>query len=266
MNLLIPILILAGIGLVAGLGLAVASRVLAVPVNEQEQMLRDVLPGANCGACGYSGCDGYARALAEGTAESTALCSPGGIQTAQSIARILGVEGDPLVRRTAVVQCQGCRENTGIKMNYSGVRTCRAADQLYGGPGACSYGCIGLGDCIRVCDYGAVRVREGVAAVDPTLCTACGKCVHACPKNLIGLFPAQHSTAAVLCSSRAKGAQVRTVCRTGCIGCKKCEKVCEYGAVEIASNLARINPDRCTACGKCVESCPQKCIDLRAAL
>lgn len=264
MNLLIPIFILAAIGLVAGLGLAIASKIFAVPVDEREQQLREVLPGANCGACGYSGCDGYARALADGTAGSTALCAPGGAGTAQAIAAILGVEGDAVIRRTALVQCQGCRENTGVKMNYSGVMTCRTADQLYGGPGSCSYGCIGLGDCVHVCGENALAVREGVAAADPGRCTACGKCVKACPKGLIGLFPVQRK-AAVLCSSRAKGAQTGKECRVGCIGCKKCEKVCEYGAAAVTANLARIDPLRCTGCGKCVESCPRKCIQLLPA-
>lgn len=262
MNILIPILILAAIGLIAGLGLAIASKILAVPVNEKEQQIRDALPGANCGACGFSGCDGYAKALADGTAESTALCSPGGAETAKNIAAILGVAGDSVVRRTALVRCRGCHENTGDKMAYSGVQTCRTANQLYGGPGACSYGCIGLGDCVNVCEYGALHIREGVAAVDPALCTACGKCVRACPKDLIALFPAAEVKAAVLCSSKAKGAQTRKDCKAGCIGCKKCEKVCEFGAVEVSANLAHIDPEKCTACGKCVENCPQHCIEL----
>lgn len=262
MNLLIPILILAAIGLIAGLGLAIASKILAVPVNGKEQQIREVLPGANCGACGFSGCDGYAKALADGTAESTALCSPGGAKTAESIAAILGVAGDSLVRRAAVVHCRGCHENTGIKMNYSGVQTCRTASQLYGGPGACSYGCIGLGDCVAVCEYGALQIREGVAAVDPALCTACGKCIRTCPKGLIDLLPAETPKAAVLCSSKAKGAQTRKDCKAGCIGCKKCEKVCPSDAVVVTANLAHINPDKCTACGACVENCPQHCIEL----
>lgn len=262
MNILIPILILAAIGLTAGLGLAIASKILAVPVNEKEQQIRDVLPGANCGACGFSGCDGYAKALADGTAGSTALCSPGGAETAKNIAAILGVAGDSVVRRTALVRCRGCHENTGDKMAYSGVQTCRTANQLYGGPGACAYGCIGLGDCVNVCEYGALHIREGVAAVNPALCTACGKCVRACPKDLITLFPAAEVKAAVLCNSKAKGAQTRKDCKAGCIGCKKCEKVCESGAVEVSANLAHIDPEKCTACGKCVENCPQHCIEL----
>lgn len=262
MNILIPILILAAIGLIAGLGLAIASKILAVPVNEKEQQIRDILPGANCGACGFSGCDGYAKALADGTAENTALCSPGGTEAAKNIAGILGVAGDSVVRRTALVRCRGCHENTGDKMAYSGVQTCRTANQLYGGPGACSYGCIGLGDCVNVCEYGALHIREGVAAVNPALCTACGKCVRACPKDLITLFPASEVKAAVLCSSKAKGAQTRKDCKAGCIGCKKCEKVCESGAVVVSANLAHIDPEKCTACGKCVENCPQHCIEL----
>lgn len=262
MNILIPILILAAIGLIAGLGLAIASKILSVPVNEKEQQIRDALPGANCGACGFSGCDGYAKALADGTAESTALCSPGGAETAKNIAAILGVAGDSVVRRTALVRCRGCHENTGDKMAYSGVQTCRTANQLYGGPGACAYGCIGLGDCVNVCEYGALHIREGVATVDPALCTACGKCVRACPKDLITLFPAAEVKATVLCSSKAKGAQTRKDCKAGCIGCKKCEKVCEFGAVEVSANLAHIDPEKCTACGKCVENCPQHCIEL----
>ena len=262
MNIWIPILILAAIGLIAGLGLAIASKVLAVPVDEREQQLRDVLPGANCGACGFSGCGGYAKALADGTAESTALCAPGGAKTAQQIAQTLGVKGDAITPEVALVRCRGCREYTEPKTRYTGVQTCRTANQLYGGPGACAYGCIGFGDCVQACDYGALFLREGVAAVDPARCTACGKCVRACPKGLIELFPTGTAAAAVLCSSQDKGAQTRKACRTGCIGCKKCEKICEAGAVEVRSNLAHIDPEKCTACGKCVENCPQNCIEL----
>ena len=262
MNIWIPILILAAIGLIAGLGLAIASKVMAVPVDEREQQLRAALPGANCGACGFSGCDGYAKALADSTAESTALCAPGGAETAQKIADILGVKADAVTPKKALVRCRGCREYTQPRMRYTGLQSCRAANQLYGGPGACAYGCIGFGDCVQACDYGALSLREGVAAVDPERCTACGKCVKVCPKGLIELFPAGRTAAAVLCSSRDKGARTRAACRAGCIGCRKCEKLCEAGAVEVRSNLAHIDPEKCTGCGRCAQGCPQQCIAL----
>lgn len=264
MHILFPILILGAIGLIAGLGLAIASKVMAVPVNEKESAVRGQLPGANCGACGFSGCDGYAKALADGTCTDTALCAPGGQAVASAVSGVLGVEAGEAIPKTAMVLCQGCTENTDTRMIYSGVKSCRMASQLFGGPGACVYGCIGFGDCVSACEYGALGVYNGVAKINASLCRACGKCVSACPKGLIELTPFGKPAAFVLCKNKDKGAATRKACTAGCIGCKKCEKLCEVNAVTVSHNVAVIDYTRCTACGKCAEGCPQHSIRLRA--
>lgn len=259
-ELLLPILIVAGIGLVAGLGLAIASIVMAVPKNEKAEKVLELLPGANCGACGFSGCSGYAEALAKGEAAS-GLCSPGGAEVAAAIAEALGTDAGEVEYKTALVHCMGTYDNTSDKMEYQGLRSCAAAAQFFGGVGSCSFGCMGLGDCASACDYGAITVCNGVASIHPEKCKGCSKCVAACPKKLISFVPLK-TQAVVRCSNCDKGGQTRKVCKTGCIGCMRCVKVCEAGAVEVKNFLARVNSERCTGCGKCVEICTQGCITL----
>jgi electron transport complex protein RnfB len=255
MNLLLPVIIVSAIGVIAGIGLALASHFMSVPTDERVAAVRDALPGANCGACGFSGCDGYAAAVAAGNA-ATNLCAPGGADAAAKIAAVMGVEAGGVVKKTAVVHCKGSLDNTHNKYDYRGIATCAAANMLHSGPSACAYGCIGLGDCAAVCEFGALSVQNGLARVDKNKCTGCGKCAAACPKHLItvGAYDGVHS---VLCRNCDKGAQTRKVCGTGCIGCMKCTKVCPVGAVTVENFVASIDPAKCTGCGICAEACPQ---------
>lgn len=255
----IPVVIVGVIGLVLGIGLAVASVVLAVPVDEKVSKIRETLPGANCGACGYSGCDSYAEAVAAGEAQPS-LCVPGGADTAAQVAEIAGVAAGDFVAKQAFVLCRGNCENTKPKYDYKGLQSCAAASLIFQGPGSCSFGCIGMGDCAAVCDYGAIRVVEGLAQVNPAKCGGCGKCANVCPKNIIEILP-QDVPAIVRCVNRDKGAVTRKVCTAGCIGCKICEKKCPTGAVSVTNNVAKIDVDKCTACGACSDACPQKCIN-----
>lgn len=255
--ILIAVLIVAGIGLIIGLVLAIASVVMSVPVDEKVEALTEALPGANCGACGYSGCQGYAKALAEGLAKNGA-CAPGGEKTAQAVAEILGEEVGTVERKVAVVRCMGIFDNTQDKVNYQGVSSCAAA-MLVGGKGACSYGCVGLGDCTAACSYGAVSVCNGVAKIETSVCKGCGMCVTACPKKIIAVVPLREQMV-VRCSNRDKGAVAKKACSVACIGCKKCEKVCESGAITVEDFKAFINPALCTGCKLCVEACPQNVI------
>ena len=258
--ILLPVAIVAGIGLLAGLGLAIASIVMAVPKDEKAEAVLEVLPGANCGACGYSGCSGYAAALAKGEAQP-GLCSPGGEQVSQAVAAILGVEAGQTEYKTALVHCMGSYDNTADRMRYQGIASCVAAAQLFGGTGQCSWGCMGLGDCAAVCEYGAITVCNGLASIDPTKCKGCSKCVKACPKKLISFVPLKQQ-AVVRCSNCDKGAVARKNCKAACIGCMRCVKACEQGAVEVKNFLARVDAHKCTGCGKCTEVCPQHCITL----
>lgn len=261
-TILLTISLIAGIGALAGVILSFASVKFAVEENETAKQIEEVLPGANCGSCGFAGCGGYAAALADGKVESTTLCNPGGAEVAQKIAEILGVESGEFVRMTGVVMCRGNWDRTEQTMQYHGLRSCAAANQLFAGLGACPFGCIGLGDCAAVCDRDAITVENGLAKIDPQKCGACGKCASACPKQLISLLPAEKTFAAVKCKNTDKGALTRKECTVGCIGCGKCMKVCEAGAVKVENFNAKVDPDKCTSCGKCVEACPQKCIKL----
>lgn len=257
-DVLFAVGIVAAIGFIAGLGLSVCSVIMAVKSDEKVEALRAELPGANCGACGYSGCDGYAEALAKGEAKPGA-CAPGGADVNEKLGAILGVSVEMAEPKAAYVLCGGDCHKTDSKMFYNGIKTCKAANMLYSGPGKCSYGCIGYGDCAAACQYGAVSVKNGKATVDRSLCTACGACVKACPKGIIELLPVK-TAATVQCSNKDKGAAARKVCSVSCIGCGICAKNCEFGAITVENNLARIDPEKCTGCGKCVEKCPQNCI------
>ena len=260
------ILLVAGVGLVAGLGLAIASALMAVPVDEKTEAVRACLPGANCGACGFSGCDGYADAVATGKTDNTSLCAPGGADVAKQIAEITGLAVSDSVPMTALVHCRGTCEASKDKLEYAGIESCRMAVQVFGGPKACSYGCVGFGDCLRECPFDAISMRDGVAYVDPDKCHACKKCVAICPKHLISLVPKHSGKPAVLCKNHDKGAVTRKACDNGCIGCMKCVKNCDVGAVSVTKFCAEIDPEKCVGCGKCAEGCPVKCIQYECTM
>ena len=261
-TILLAVILVAGIGLICGLGLAVASIVMAVPKDETAEKIRECLPGANCGACGFSGCDGYAAALSEGKTKETNLCAPVGADAAKGVAAVLGVEAGDIKPMAAFVHCNGTHENSKLKLNYEGQRSCKMANQLFGGPKDCVYGCIGYGDCVNVCEYGAISICDGVARVDPLLCRACKKCINTCPKGLIELLPLYEKKAAVTCKNHNKGAFTRKECKVGCIGCMKCQKVCPVGAVTVENNTAHVDYDKCVGCGKCAADCPTGAIHI----
>lgn len=256
--IILAIIIVAGIGLVIGIILAFASVVMAVPKDEKAEAVLEALPGANCGACGFSGCSGYAEALAHGKAKN-GLCSPGGEDTVLAVSEVLGIAAEGLVKQTALVNCCGTSHVTERLMDYDGVRTCAAASQLFGGTGDCAYGCMGFGDCKNACEYGAVEMINGIAAVNPNKCVACMACVKACPKNLISIVP-QKAQAAVLCSNFDKGNLTMKACKGGCIACMRCVKACEFDAVRVKNFKATVDPEKCTACGKCIDQCKPGCI------
>ncbi len=256
---LIAVAVVAGIGLLIGLILAVASIVMAVPKDEKAEAVLELLPGANCGACGYSGCEGYAKALAKSEAKP-GLCSPGGETCTDAIAELLGVAGET-VKRVAVIHCMGSCDNTTNKAEFQGVKSCLAASKVGSGITACSYGCLSMGDCVSACLSNAITVCNGVAVVDYSKCGGCGLCAEACPRKLITVEPKEES-AVVRCSNHDKGAVAKKACKAACIGCQKCVKVCEAGAVTVTDFCARIDTEKCTACGKCVENCPCHCITL----
>ena len=252
MEILIPVIIVAVIGLIAGIGLALASKVMAVPVDEKQEKVRAALPGANCGACGYSGCDGYAAAVASGEAAPD-KCAPGGAAAAAALAEILGVEvvNEPKI---AFIACKGNREVTKTKYSYDGMLSCTAANLMHSGPLECEYGCIGFGDCAKACPFGAITLENGRPVVCGDVCVGCGKCTAVCPKSLISLIP-KNAKIKVACSNKSKGAPVVKACGVSCIACKMCEKACENGAIKVTDNIAVIDRALCTECGKCKTVC-----------
>ncbi len=260
--ILYALLVLGGLGIVFGVILSFADKVFAVPVDEKVSLIRENVAGANCGACGYAGCDGFAEAVAKGEAPITG-CPPGGAKTVQALAEIMGVSatvGDPQVAR---VLCQGANEIAGIRYEYSGVKSCVAAVAFAGGPKLCQYSCVGLGDCVNVCKFDALKIENNLAVVDDEKCTACGMCVNVCPRQVIELIP-RTATVIVRCRSSAGAKDARTACTHACIGCKRCEKACEFNAIHVANGYATIDYDKCTKCGECVKVCPDNCITISA--
>lgn len=259
-SILIAVAIVAGIGLVCGLILALASHFMEVKEDEKKKALRECLPGVNCGACGFTGCDGYAEALANGKAP-TNKCVPGADAVSKKISEVLGVEFEDVIEHVAFVHCNGNCEATKEKQTYEGIQSCAAAKLLFGGTGFCTYGCLGFGDCANACPNGAICIRDGVARVDTRKCIGCGLCVKTCPNHVIELFPDVEKTV-IMCSNKEKGAVTRKKCTNGCIGCKKCETNCPSKAVTVINNLATIDYEKCDGCGLCAENCPVKCIKI----
>ncbi len=258
-DILTGVIIITIIGISSGVVLSIASVLMAVPKNKKAEALESALPGANCGACGFSGCSGYALAMAEGNAE-TGLCPPGGEDCMNACNAILGVSGT-LVKKTAIVNCVGSYDVTDDKVEYDGIKSCSAAALLVGGVPSCRFGCLGMGDCERACPFNAVSVCNGVAIIDAKLCKACGKCIAVCPKKIIDMVPYKKQ-ALIRCSNCDKGAGVVKICKVGCIGCMKCQKVCPTNAVTVTSFKASVNPELCVACGKCAQVCPRGIIDM----
>ena len=259
-GIFIAVFSVTAIGVFCAAILSIASKLMYVKIDERVAQLQALLPGANCGACGYPGCSGYAAALLGGNVK-TNLCSPGGPAVVEAISAILGVEAASVEQKAAVVHCRGDCNARQKKMDYKGIQSCAAAKQLFGGEGACVFGCIGYGDCQKVCPSNAICIENSLARIDKRLCTGCGLCVKACPNKLISIEDAGIAVA-VFCKSIEKGAVVRKKCSKGCIGCRKCIQGCMSAAISVEENLAAIDYEKCSRCGGCAEVCVTKCIQL----
>ena len=259
MNILTAFLLVFAVAVLLGILLLLFSHLFKVEENPLKQEVRAHLPGVNCGACGYKGCDDYASAVAEGTAKPN-LCIPGGDGTSREIADIMGLAAADVVEQVAYVACNGLCLPEEKKYYYDGPRTCKAANMSYQGDNFCSFACLGYGDCIKVCPRDAICINDrGVATIDPRKCIGCGLCAKECPNSIIHLIR-DTARVAVTCNNHYKGAQVRMYCKNGCIACGKCEKVCPSAAITVKDNLAAIDYEKCVNCGACREACPVKCI------
>ena len=263
-NILYAVLVLGILGAIFGAVLAVAAKIFHVERDHRIDQVREAVAGANCGACGYPGCDGYAVAVVAGEAPVNS-CTPGGTETAAKIAAIMGVNAGAGERYVAKVLCAGTDGKVRKQYGYEGIEDCLAASRLQGGGDrACPFGCLGYGNCVVACQFGAMSIVDGIAHVDRDKCTGCMACVEACPKRIIAKVP-YGKPVTVLCSSKQKGVVVRKVCDVGCIACGICVKVCPSGAITVTDNLATIDYSKCTECGFCAQKCPRKIIlDLNA--
>ena len=258
MNILWAVIWFLILGFGFGLILAFAGKIFAVETDERTELIKDVLPGANCGGCGYTGCAALAESIVKGGAK-TGACPVGGAEIAVKIAEIMGEQAEINVRYRAQVMCSGTNDLAYKKYDYIGITDCISASRLAGGSKACPNGCLGLGTCVKNCKFNAIKIINGVAAVDYEKCMACGACTFACPKQLIKLIPfdAAHW---VGCRSADKGAVTKTYCSVGCIACGLCEKKCPTGAITVNDFVASIDYGKCTNCGECEKVCPRRVI------
>ncbi|TDX49020.1 RnfABCDGE type electron transport complex subunit B [Orenia marismortui] len=241
-------------------GLAYSSVRFAVEEDPRKGEIEDVLPGANCGACGYPGCSSFAEAVVK---EETVCdgCPVGGVEVAEQVASIMGIDagGSCEERKIAQVLCQGGREETFAKAEYQGIPKCSAANMVADSK-SCSYGCLGFGDCVAVCPFDAIYMNNNdIPVVDTDKCTGCEKCVIECPRNIIEL-KSNTEKIETRCKSVLKGKEVKQVCDIGCIGCTLCEKKCPVDAIEMEDNLAVVDSYKCIGCGVCVNVCPTNAI------
>ena len=261
-GVLLAALIVGGTGILIGFFLGIAGEKLNVEVDPREEEISGVLPGNNCGGCGYAGCSGLAAAIVNKEAEVSG-CPVGGAPVAALIAEIMGVAVGNTEKKVAFVKCAGTCENAKQDYVYFGEQDCAMQAFLpNGGSKSCNYGCLGYGNCVKACPFDAIHIVDGIALVDKEACKACGKCIPACPKNLIEMIP-YSATMKVQCASKDKGKEVTASCSVGCIACRICEKNCPHQAITVQDNIAHIDYEKCNRCGICAEKCPKKIITVQ---
>lgn len=265
--ILIAVGVLGAIGLISALVLFLVSKKFAVKEDPRIAQVAAVLPGANCGGCGFPGCAGMAAACVK-AADAGSLeglsCPGGGQECMDKIAAILGVAASQSVPKLAVVRCNGTCENRPRVVLYDGVKNCKIANTTSRGETLCQYGCLGCGDCVEECKFDAIKMNAetGLPEVDRAKCTACGACAKACPRGIIEIRQVDKDKTGMVveCVNKDKGAVAQKACSVACIGCSKCVQVCGSEAITLENNLAYIDAAKCTSCRACEEACPKACI------
>ena len=256
--IVVTLIVSAALAFIIGVGLGFFQQKFKVERDPRIDQIREALPGANCGACGFPGCDAYAEAVAGGGEEPN-KCTVGGSKTAIVLAEILGVSvsAEDL---TAVLMCQGTLDKAPKKGHYVGIPSCTAAKLSAGGTKLCSWGCLGYGDCATVCAFDAIRIdKDGLPRIDEKKCTGCGTCAAACPQRIIALLPRRRQRVLPLCSNRnTVRAMVRKTCTIGCFKCELCVKNCASKAIRMEKQLPVVDYSLCTSCNTCVTKCPTK--------
>jgi len=259
MTIVTAAVFLGALGAILATMLIAASRKFYVYEDPRITQVEDALPGANCGGCGFPGCAGFAKHVVE-SRDPDALCPPGGAEVRSSVAGILGMKAGAAEPGTAQVRCKGSDDKAKSLGTYVGIQDCTAADLVMGGHKICPYGCLGLGTCVRACQFGALSIVGGIAVVDEDRCTGCMKCVAECPRGIINMLD-KGPRVVVDCHSQDKGALVKKYCQVGCFTCMICVKKCPKKAISLNDKRIEIDQDKCTGCGICIGVCPQNVIN-----
>jgi Na+-translocating ferredoxin:NAD+ oxidoreductase RNF subunit RnfB len=251
------------LALVLGFALGFFREFFAVEQDPLAGLVREALPGANCGACGFPGCDGYAAAVVSGKA-GTGSCTVGGKAVAEKLASLVGTGAVSVVPVVTALACQGSKAHAPLKGEYTGIATCRGAKLSSGGTKLCAWGCLGYGDCVGVCQFGALRIgEEGLPVIDREKCTGCKVCIAECPQELLREVPRNLTGAMAMCSNRnpVKSVVIKT-CKKGCIKCELCVKNCPEQCIVMDNGIPLVDYSKCTSCGTCAEKCPTKVLKL----
>ena len=253
---------LGGLAFVLAIGLGIASKIFVIEIDPKIAAIKELLPGANCGGCGYAGCSGFAEAVVAGQINPSE-CKASSLEAIEEMSRILGVTVEKKEKRIAKIFCRGSADKCKLNYQYEGIEDCKAALLLGSGFKACPYSCLGFGSCVKACPFKAIKIEPNrLPHIDEDRCTGCGSCLRQCPQEVIKLIPVSQKCY-IPCSSHNKGKAVREACEVGCIACGLCVKKCPEQAIIMENNCPVINPEKCSGCGTCVEMCPQKIIQLQ---